>query len=156
MISKVSLCAIFVVAVLFGCVATSALAGNDMDEHRSCAICGMDRKAYGFSRMMVNYGDGGQVGVCSLHCLVAELDANKGRAVLSLLVADRETRSLVDVTKAVWVMGGKKRGVMTPHPKWAFAAEAAARSFTEANGGVIVTWDEALAAARGEAVPKRR
>jgi copper chaperone NosL len=108
----------------------------------------MDRKAYGFSRMLVQYADGASVGVCSLRCAVVELDANPKRTVKAILAADRNDRTLIDAEKAVWVMGGVKRGVMTDRPKWAFATKAAAESFIAEYGGSIITWSEALAAAR--------
>jgi len=123
---------------------------NDITERRSCHSCGMDRKAYGYSRMLIIYEDGGQVGVCSLHCAVNELDANKDRKVKNLLVADRESRDLIDPEKAVWVMGGTKRGVMTQQPKWAFAMKPAAEAFIVKYGGTISSWDNALAATREE------
>jgi copper chaperone NosL len=44
------------------------LAQEDIKEHRDCIYCGMDRKAYGFSRMLIRYDDGTAVGVCSVHC----------------------------------------------------------------------------------------
>jgi copper chaperone NosL len=123
---------------------------EDIDKHRSCAACGMDRKAYGYSRMLIVFEAGDEVGICSLHCAAEQMQAHKDRPVKSLLAADRDTQMLIDAEKAVWVMGGKKRGVMTRMPKWSFADEAAARSFIEANGGKIVSWAEALAAAREE------
>jgi nitrous oxide reductase accessory protein NosL len=121
---------------------------SDIDNHRSCNFCGMDRKAYGFSRMLIQYEDGTEAGVCSLHCAVIELDAKKDHAVRALLVADRDTRTLIDAEKAFWVMGGSKRGVMTQRPKWSFGAKAAAEAFIAEYGGKIVPWAEALAAAR--------
>jgi nitrous oxide reductase accessory protein NosL len=140
-----------ILAVVLFCIArTDAFAQSDIEDHRSCAHCGMDRKAYGFSRMLIQYEDGALVGVCSLHCAVVEIGANQGRTVKTLLVADRDTRTLIDAEKAIWVMGGKKRGVMTQLPKWAFQTEAAAEVFIKTNGGKIVPWAEALAAARGE------
>jgi nitrous oxide reductase accessory protein NosL len=151
---SVAIC-LLVASVLCG-AGTSALAQEDIKEHRSCSYCGMDRKAYGYSRMLIVYEDGASVGVCSLHCAVTELDANKGRKVKSLLVADRDTRSLIDAETAVWVMGGRKRGVMTQQPKWAFGTKAAAQAFIDANGGTIVTWAEALSAAREDAAAKPR
>jgi nitrous oxide reductase accessory protein NosL len=129
----------------------AAFAQDDIEKHRSCAYCGMDRKAYGFSRMVIHYEDGATVGVCSLHCAVKELSANQGRTVKALLVADRNSRELIDAVKAVWVMGGAKRGVMTQQPKWAFATKPPAEAFIVEYGGTIVSWDEALAAAREEA-----
>lgn len=142
--------------ILLLIVAVIASAHEDIDSHRECSNCGMDRKAYGFSRMLVSYKDGGKAGVCSLHCAVTEMDSAKGRAVASLQVADRDTRQLVEAEKAIWVMGGTKRGVMTQRPKWAFTTTAAARKFIAANGGTIVSWDEALSAARQDAAPKPR
>lgn len=127
---------------------SAALAADDIVEHRSCVHCGMDRKAYGFSRMLVQYEDGSSVGLCSLRCVVVELDANPKRAVKAILAADRTERTLIDAEKAVWIMGGVKRGVMTDRPKWTFASRAAAEAFIENYGGTIVTWSEALAAAR--------
>lgn len=126
-------------------------AGNDIDEYRSCSNCGMDRKAYGYSRMLVNYKDGTSVGTCSLHCAVTDIDTQKGRDAASLLVADRDTRSLISVEKAFWVIGGKKRGVMTQRAKWAFTTKEAAQSFVDAYGGKISDWDAVLLAAREDA-----
>jgi nitrous oxide reductase accessory protein NosL len=137
--------------VLFCIVRTGAFAQSDIEDHRSCAHCGMDRKAYGYSRMLVQYEDGTVVGVCSLHCAVVELGANQSRTVKALFVADRDTRTLIDAEKAIWVMGGRKRGVMTQQPKWAFQSQDGAEAFIKANGGKIVTLAEALAAAREEA-----
>ena len=129
---------------------TAALAQSDIDEHRSCSQCNMDRKAYGYSRMLVQYEDGAEAGVCSLHCAVVEMDANTTRAVKSLLVADRDTRALIDVEKAIWVKGSKKRGVMTQRPAWAFATKTAADAFINSYGGEIAAWSDVLAAARQE------
>ena len=141
------------------CTSIAALAAgssSDIDDHRSCVYCGMDRKAYGYSRMLIEYDDGTAVGVCSLHCAVVELDAIKGRKVKTILVADRDSRILIDAEKAVWVMGGKKPGVMTQRPKWAFGSPTAAGTFVEAYGGKIVPWSEARAAAQEDAVLRPR
>ncbi len=144
----------FLILTVLGMSGTTARAQNDVDEHRACAVCGMDRKAYGYSRMLVRYGDGSRTGVCSLHCAVVDMDAHKDRQVAALLVADRTTRALVDADKAIWVVGGKKRGVMTQRPKWAFATEDAARSFVKEYGGAITPWVTVLAAAREEALTR--
>jgi copper chaperone NosL len=147
----------FVVAVLavvfFSIAGMAAFAQSDIDEHRFCANCGMDRKAYGYSRMLIQYQDGAVVGVCSLHCAVAELDANKARSVKSLLVADRNTRELIDAEKAIWVKGGKKHGVMSQLPTWAFATKTEADAFIKTYGGEISPWSDVLASIRSEASP---
>ena len=140
--------------VLLGIAVAVVVAGNDIDEYRSCSNCGMDRKAYGYSRVLVNYKDGARVAVCSLHCAVTDIDASKGREVASVMVADRTSRSLLDAEKAFWVIGGRKRGVMTQRAKWAFATKDAAQSFVDSNGGKITDWDAALLAAHEDAAPK--
>jgi nitrous oxide reductase accessory protein NosL len=145
---------IFSLALL--CAGTLAFSQEDITAHRFCAYCGMDRKAYGFSRMLIHYEDGSAAGVCSLHCAVIELNANQNRAVKALLVADRDNRDLVDAVKATWVIGGSKRGVMTQRPKWAFRTKAAAEAFIKDYGGAIVSWAEALASAREEVTREAR
>ena len=141
-----------VIIALLGITVAIVVAGGDLDDHRSCSHCGMDRKAYGYSRMMVIYENGTQVGVCSLHCAVTEMEEHKENSVQLLLAADRSSRALVDAIKAIWVVGGKKRGVMTQNPKWAFATLAAAQSFVNDNGGTITGWDAVLLAARADAM----
>jgi copper chaperone NosL len=99
--------------------------------------------------MLIVYEDGCKVRLCSLHCALTELDANKKRKVASLLVADRNTKSLLNVEKAFWVAGGTKRGVMTRHPTWAFATKSAAEKFIASYGGAITGWNEVLTTTRG-------
>ncbi len=147
---------IILAAVLFCMARTIVFAQDDIKDQRSCVNCGMDRKAYGYSRMLIQYEDGTALGVCSLHCAVVELDANPGRKMRALLVADRDSRTLINAEQANWVMGGKKRGVMTQQPKWAFQSKDGAEAFIKANGGKLVTWTEALAAAREEAAQEAR
>jgi hypothetical protein len=114
----------------------------------------MERKAFGYSRMVVTYEDGTSAGVCSLHCAVTEMNAKPGKAVRKLEVADRNDLALLDATAATWVLGGKKRGVMTARAKWAFATPAAAEAFVKRYGGEVVGWDRALAAAKEDAAAK--
>lgn len=146
----------FIALAVLSIAASAVLAGSDIDDYRSCSECGMDRKAYGYSRMIVSYRDGATVGVCSLHCAVSDMDARKRRDAASLMVADRDSRLLIDAETAVWVMGGRKRGVMTRRAKWAFATREAAQSFVNSNGGQIISWDAVLQAAREDAAPPPR
>jgi hypothetical protein len=78
--------------VLLGVAGVAFSAHDDIEQHRSCTVCGMDRKAYGFSRMLIRFEDGESVGVCSLRCAVVALDAQQGRKVAALLAADRDTQ----------------------------------------------------------------
>lgn len=136
--------------VLTGASALATVAQDDIAMHRECHQCGMDRKIYGYSRMLILYEDGAQTGVCSLHCTVTEMNEHKDKKVKTVLVADRDSHTLIEADKAFWVMGGKKRGVMTQRPKWAFATGAAAQAFIAANGGAAAGWNEVLSAAREE------
>jgi nitrous oxide reductase accessory protein NosL len=136
--------------------AAAAFAETDIDQHRDCSHCGMDRKAYGYSRMLVEYRDGTQVGTCSLHCVATEMNSRKNGEITAFKVADRDSRQLIDAENAVWTIGGTKRGVMTMRAKWAFATREAAQKFVAAHGGSIATWHEALAAAQEDAAPKSR
>jgi nitrous oxide reductase accessory protein NosL len=136
-------------------LATLALAGparaepsfEDVTAAPSCTHCGMDREKFGASRMLVVYEDGSKVGLCSLHCAAVELAVVLDKSPASLLVADRDTRALVDAEKAAWVIGGSLPGVMTKRAKWAFAERAAALAFVKANGGAVATFEEAVKAA---------
>ena len=131
-----------------GLFATPVRAQDDIHNHRQCAECGMDRKAYGFSRMLLIDAQGKEVGVCSLHCAVEVMAKQGDQPVQALRVADRNTHALIPAEAAIWVLGGKKRGVMTRRAKWAFKEKSAAESFIKESGGEIVTWEKALAAAR--------
>ncbi len=125
-----------------------AMAADDGTAFPSCAHCGMDRVKFARSRMRVEYEDGTAVGTCSLRCVVMELDGHPDKRVKSIRVADYDTRNLLDAKKAVWVIGGSRKGVMTRRAKWAFASEAAAKKFIAAYGGASATFDAALRAAR--------
>lgn len=147
--------ALFLTAALSS-AGLQAFAQDDIEAHRSCAFCGMDRKAFGYSRMLVRYDDGSEVGVCSLHCAVIELETSKARRVTALLVADRDSRVLLEAEQAFWVTGGSKRGVMTEHPSWAFSTKAAAEAFIKLFGGVLTPWADVRFVARDEVAAERR
>lgn len=122
----------------------------DVEKHRACPHCGMDRDKFAHSRMLITYSDGSSVGVCSLHCVATELKAGKGNTIKAVEVADLNSKKLVDAEKAAWVIGGSKRGVMTLTAKWAFAKKDDAATFIRKNGGKLATYKEALALAEKE------
>lgn len=153
-----------VVAVLVFCGAAGAREGHDhrhdaaltssaqadVKEFPDCLQCGMDRDKLSHSRMLITYADGTKVGTCSLACVATEQKKNPGKKISSIKVADYYTKELIPAGKAVWVIGGKKAGVMTSVAKWAFGTRKDAEKFTKVNGGKIVTFDEAMKAAAGE------
>jgi nitrous oxide reductase accessory protein NosL len=63
------------------------------------------------------------------------------------MVADYATKKLIDARSAVWVVGGRKSGVMTARAKWAFGSAEEARRFVVENGGTVSTFDQAMSAA---------
>jgi copper chaperone NosL len=138
--------AVFLLAAIL-VMSTSLHAQSDIDANRHCFHCGMDRKAYGYSRMLLRFSDGTVVGVCSIHCAAAELDANPARTLKHIEVADRDTRVLIDAENAYWVLGGDKPGVMTSTAKWAFAEKKRAEKFVKEHGGRAVSFNEALGTA---------
>jgi nitrous oxide reductase accessory protein NosL len=121
-----------------------AEAHEDIDKHRSCLHCGMDRKAFGYSRVLIQYEDNTEVGVCSLHCAAVELKENKNRKVKLILVADRTTHVLIPAEKATWVIGGSKPGVMFKTGTWAFEKKVDAEAFIKSYGGSLATFEEAI------------
>jgi nitrous oxide reductase accessory protein NosL len=118
---------------------SGAVAGTRgvIEAPNSCQLCRMDRTKFAQSRMLVVYADGQTVGVCSIHCAVAEMIQNKHRQIRTLQVADFTSKELADVRSAIWIVGGKMPGVMTALPKWAFTREEEARAFLREYGGKI-------------------
>jgi nitrous oxide reductase accessory protein NosL len=110
----------------------------------------MDRTRFGHSRMVVTYTDGSSAGTCSLNCVVTDMKTTKDKTVKSFQVADYNTRKLTDAKTAAWVIGGSKKGVMTPVAKWAFADKKDADAFIKQNGGKPATFGDALKATEKE------
>jgi nitrous oxide reductase accessory protein NosL len=104
----------------------------------------MDRDFFAHSRMLIVYADGSAAGECSINCAAIEMKQGAGRQITSIMVGDYNTKKLIDAKKAIWVVGGRKSGVMTSEPKWAFAGKDAAEKFVKEYGGRIATFDEAL------------
>ena len=137
-----------VLAVVLGLLLTAyAFAQEDITKQRACKYCGMDRERFAHSRMLIEYEDGTAVGTCSIHCAAIDLATNIDKTPKVIWVGDYQTKELIDVEKAVWVIGGNKMGVMTKNAKWAFGKSEEAKAFVAANGGNIGTFDQAMKAA---------
>jgi len=137
----------FLIACLLFLLVTPVLADDDLKNHPSCKYCGMDRGRFAHSRMVIEYGDGTQVGTCSLHCAGIDLALNMDRIPRFIGVGDFFLKNLIDAEKAFWVLDGNKPGVMTKRAKWAFARKEEADKFMQVNGGTVVNFDEVLKAA---------
>jgi copper chaperone NosL len=120
---------------------------GDVLHFPSCGRCGMDRGMFSHSRMLIEYADGSKAASCSLHCVAVDLALTIDKIPVMVRVADYDSKELLDVDKAVWVLGGSKKGVMTAQAKWAFTDRGAAERFVKANGGSLVSFDEAIKAA---------
>jgi copper chaperone NosL len=119
-------------------------AQEDIRSYAECKYCNMDRKAFGYSRMLIEYTDGTSIGTCSLHCTVRDMTANITMIPCRISVGDYNSHKLIDATTAYWVIGGDLSGVMSPRAKWAFETKAEAESFTKEYGGQKTTFYEAL------------
>ena len=132
------------VAMIFGVLAVTVFALDDITQSSSCKHCGMDRQKFDFSRMLIEYEDGTSTGVCSLHCAAVELAMNIDKTPKAIKVGDFTTKNLIDAEKAFWVVGGTKPGVMTKQGKWAFEKKDAAETFVKTNGGALTSFDDAV------------
>jgi copper chaperone NosL len=120
---------------------------SDIVNHSSCPYCGMDRGKFSFSRMLMVYDDGSEVGTCSIRCAAVDMVNNLDKAPAEMLVGDYFTDNLIDAETATWVIGGDRPGVMSKRAKWAFAERADAETFITENSGEMATFEEALQAA---------
>ena len=124
---------------------------DDIAKYPKCPYCGMDRKQFHHSRMIVHYADDVADGTCSLHCSAISLSLNIDRDPKALWVGDNavegDTKPLVEVEKASFLVGSKLPGVMTARSKVAYGNADAAKASQAANGGEIVDFDQALLAA---------
>lgn len=73
---------------------------TDLIDHPSCPLCGMDRKEYSHTRMVIEYVEGMSRGTCSIHCTASEMTINRDKTLNSIQVADYITKTLLPVEKA--------------------------------------------------------
>lgn len=127
-------------------IAAYGQAPPDVQAHKNCKYCGMDREKFAHSRMLIEYEDGSNFGSCSIHCSAVDLAVALDKKPKAILVADYNKKDLIDAEKATWVIGGGKPGVMTKTAKWAFADKKDAEAFIKENGGKLATFDDAMKA----------
>ena len=137
---------LFILAISLSGSFAQAVQHQDQLSHVACLYCGMDRTKFAHSRMLVEYENGDEVGTCSIHCMALEFANALDRTPKQIFVADYLTGKLVISNKAVWVLGGKKPGVMTSRAKWAFAQQSDADAFVAGHGGTIANFEQAMKA----------
>ena len=79
---------------------------------------------------------------CSIHCLAEEKIKN-GANLKDMKVVDNKTLKFIDVSKATYVVGSKKKGTMTMKSKYAFASKSDATAFSKKFGGEVTDFDGA-------------
>lgn len=124
---------------------------NEFAKYPKCPYCGMDRKQFHHSRMLIQFSDDLADGTCSLHCAAISLSLNVDRDPKSIWVGDNaaagEIKPLVEVDKATFLVGSSIKGVMTKRSKVAYGGADAAKASQGSNGGELANFDQALLAA---------
>jgi len=123
---------------------------NDIEKFLKCPYCGMDRKMFHHSRMLVHYSDDLADGTCSLHCASISLSLNVDREPKGIYVADNaaaDPKPLIEVGKANFLVGSSIKGVMTKRSKVAYGSAEAAKASQVTNGGELADFDKTLLAA---------
>ena len=97
---------------------------DELKKYPKCPYCGMDRREYHHARHLVQYSDDLIDGVCSIHCLAISLAVNLDREPKAIYAADNasgaDIKPMIDVDKAVYLIGGSQKGVMTLRGKFAY------------------------------------
>jgi copper chaperone NosL len=129
----------------------SAPQDDDNAKYPRCPYCGMDRRQYHHSRMLIHYANDVPDAVCSIHCAAISLSLNIDAEPKAIWVADNATagepKPLLNVDRAVFLIGGSVPGVMTLRSKVAYGSAAAAEAARAAQGGAVGDFNAALLAA---------
>ena len=126
-------------------------ATDDLAKYTACPYCGMNRRQFHHSRMLVQYGDNLPDATCALHCVAISLALNVDRGPKAIYVADfaapGEPKPLLEADKATFLVGSSLPGVMTKRSKVAYGSEAAAKAAQATLGGELMDFNKALLAA---------
>ena len=124
---------------------------GDIAKFPKCPYCGMDRKVFHHSRMLIQYSDDLPDATCSLHCVAISLSLNIDREPKHIWVGDNaapgEAKPLVEVDDAIFLIGSRIKGVMTKRSKVAYSDVTVARAMMAEQGGELAKFDTALLAA---------
>jgi nitrous oxide reductase accessory protein NosL len=121
---------------------------NEFEKFPKCPYCGMDRKEHHRARMLVQYSDDINDGVCSIHCLSLSLGVNIDREPKNIWGPDYgstvEPRPLVPVDQMTYLIGADLKHAMTKRSKHSFASVDVAKEFQTKHGGTLAKFDDAL------------
>jgi len=130
--------------VLLGFVTLGFGAGEELVQvganKTECARCGMDLIKFYKTSHAAEY-KGKKFQYCSIHCLEEHL--GEGISLKNPKVVDNSSLKLISISKAVYVVGSKKRGTMSRISKYAFSNIADAKAFQSKFGGEIMDFNGA-------------
>ena len=121
---------------------------NDIEKYKKCPYCGMDRQEHNKTRMLVQYSDDLNDGVCSIHCLALSLGVNIDREPKNIWGPDfgatAEPRPLLPVDQLTYLIGAELKHAMTKKSKHSFASADVAKEFQAKHGGNLAKFEDAL------------
>jgi nitrous oxide reductase accessory protein NosL len=124
---------------------------DDLTKYPKCPYCGMSRKEFHHSRMLVHFADDLADGTCSIHCTAISLAVNVDRGPKAIWVADNAASSdplpLTDAEPATFLVGSDLKGVMTRRSKVAYSTAEASAAAKAKHGGETTDFSKALLAA---------
>lgn len=121
---------------------------DEFEKYPKCPYCGMNRKQHHRTRMLVQYSDDLNDGVCSIHCLSLSLGLNIDREPKNIWGPDyssaQEPGPLLPVDQLTYLVGAELTHAMTKRSKHSFASAEVAKEFQSKHGGVLAKFDDAL------------
>ncbi len=127
---------------------------DDIGQHPRCVICNMDRRRYHHARHLLVYADTTVQGTCSVHCAADCMLRERRRGFHAIFAPDfgsqADPKPLLEASTATYLIGSDLRGVMTRISKVSFADRSAALAAQQVHGGVIGSFDTAVASSMRE------
>lgn len=132
----------------------------ELAKYPRCSQCNMDRRTFHRTRHLIHYVDGTAEGSCSIRCVAVSLMQKLPMGAQTIYAADfgsdAEPRPLVDVDKAIYIIGGNFPPLMSIRPKTSFASPEAAKAACAEKGGELASFDQALTAAYSDMVDEMK
>jgi len=121
---------------------------KEFEKYPKCPYCGMNRREHHRTRMLVQYSDDLNDGVCSIHCLSLSLGLNIDREPQHIWGPDyaspQEPAPLLPVDQLTYLVGAELKHAMTKRSKHSFASSEIAGEFQSRHGGTLARFDDAL------------
>ena len=121
---------------------------GDLEKYLICPYCGMDRRYFHKTRMLIQYGNDVPDPLCAIHCAAISLALNLTLDPKAIYVADNaidtDPRPLIEVEKATFLVGSDIPGIMTSNSKVAYGSVAAATAAMSKHGGKLMDFQQAI------------